>query len=211
MFLSLRYAAQEAFRTHLPIEIQKAEGFRAHRGNSRILIIYNNASTEPNDGGRAIAVGNCISCCHPSCPAGIRAGQQNTNSDRYRERACRGVGTGWSFRAHRRYGHQFQVHGTTLSLPANREPFASIAVALGSRVSPKLKAKIWANEFIKFRSLLISAPNQDRYSVCLTPSPNSSNQPRLTLEPCHPSKKYWNLYSIFVAMKYSEIVRDISS
>jgi len=30
-----------------------------------------------------------------------------------------------------------------LSLPANREPFTSIAVALGSRVNPKLKAKIW--------------------------------------------------------------------
>ena len=150
--------------------------------------------------GRASAVGNCISCCHPSCPAGIRAGQQNTNSDRYRERACRGVGTGWSFRAHRRYGHQFQVHGTTLSLPANREPFASIAVALGSRVSPKLKAKIWANEFIKFRSLLTSAPNQDRCSVCLTPSPNSSNQPRLTLEPCHPFKNNSHLYSMAVSL-----------
>ena len=195
MFLSLRYAAQEAFRTHLLIEIQKAEGFRAHRGNSRI--IYDNASTEPNDGGRTSAVGNC---CHPSCPAGIQAGQQNTNSDRYREWACRGVGTGWSFRAHRRYGHQFQVHGTTLSLPANREPFASIAVALGSRVSPKLKAKIWANEFIKFRSLLTSSPNQDSCSVCLTPSSNSSNQPRLTLEPCHPSKKNSYLYSMAVSL-----------
>jgi len=31
-----------------------------------------------------------------------------------------------------------------LSLPSNREPFASIAVALGSRASLKLRAKIWA-------------------------------------------------------------------
>ena len=71
-----------------------------------------------------------------------------------------------------------------LSLPANREPFASIAVALGSSVSPKLKAKIWANEFIEFGSLLTSSPNQHRYSICVMPSSNSSSQPRLTLEPC---------------------------
>ena len=117
-----------------------------------------------------------------------------------------------------------------LPLPGNREPFASIAVALGSRVSPKLKAKIWANEFIEFGSLLTSSPNQDRYSVCLAPSTNSSNQPRLTLEPCQPSKKihtymqWLSAFNIFVAifsekfpsetpglMKYSEIVRDIST
>ena len=117
-----------------------------------------------------------------------------------------------------------------LSLPANREPFASIAVALRSSVSPKLKAKIWAKEFIEFGSLLTSSANQDRYSVCLTPSSNSSSQPRLTLEPCQPSKKIHNFlqwlsaFNIFVAifsekfpnetprlMKYSEIIRDIST
>ena len=117
-----------------------------------------------------------------------------------------------------------------LLLPSNREPFASIAVALGSRVSPKLRAKIWANEFIEFGALLTSSPNQDRFSVCLTPSSSSSNQPRLTLEPCQPSKKihtflqWLSAFNIFVAifsekfphetprlMKYSEIVRDIST
>ena len=107
LFLSLSYAAQEAFRTHHQIEIQKAKGFRAHRGNS--WISYYNASPEPNDGGRASSVRNYISRCHPSCPAGTGA-CQSTNSGHYI--GCRGVGTGWSFRAHRRYGHQFQVHGT---------------------------------------------------------------------------------------------------
>ena len=117
-----------------------------------------------------------------------------------------------------------------LSLPSNSEPFASIAVALGSRVSPKLRAKIWANEFIEFGALLSSSPNHDIYSVCLTPSSSSSSQPRLTLEPRQPSKKIHTFlqwlaaFNIFVAifsekfpnetprlMKYSEIVRDISS
>ena len=114
--------------------------------------------------------------------------------------------------------------------PSNREPFATIAVALGSRVSPKLRAKIWANEFIDFWTLLTSSPNQDRFSVCLTPSPSSSSQPCLTLEPCQPSKKihtflqWLSAFNTFVAifsekfpnetprlMKYSEIVRDIST
>ena len=117
-----------------------------------------------------------------------------------------------------------------LSLPSNGEPFASIAVALGSRVTPKLRAKIWANEFIDFGTLLVSSPHQDRFSVCLRPSASSSNQPRLTLEPCQPSKKiqtflqWLSAFNIFVAiysekfanetprlMKYSEIVRDIST
>ena len=35
MFLSLSYATQEAFRSNHPIEIQKAEGFRARRSNGK--------------------------------------------------------------------------------------------------------------------------------------------------------------------------------
>ena len=34
-----------------------------------------------------------------------------------------------------------------LPLPGNKKPLASIAVALGSHVTPKLKRKIWANEY----------------------------------------------------------------
>ena len=117
-----------------------------------------------------------------------------------------------------------------LPLPSNREPFASIVAALGSRVSPKLRAKIWAKEFIDFGTLLTSSPNQDRFSVCLTPSASSSSQPRLTLEPCQPYKKihtflqWLSALNTFVAifsekfpnetprlMKYREIVRDIST
>ena len=125
-------------------------------------------------------------------------------------------------------GTQFTAQ--PLALQSNSEPFASIAVALGSRVSPKLRAKIWANEFIDFGALLTSSPNKNRFSVCLTPSSNSSNQPRLTLEPCQPPQKihtflqWLSAFNVFVAifsekfpnetprlMKYSEIVRDISS
>ena len=84
MFLSLSYAAQEAFRTHHPIEIQKAMDLRAHRGNSRIHCYT--ASTEPDDGGRASSIRNFISHCQPSCPVGTGARQSSTTSADYRGR-----------------------------------------------------------------------------------------------------------------------------
>ena len=111
-----------------------------------------------------------------------------------------------------------------------RQPFSSIAIALGSRVNPKLKAKIWGNEYVDFGGLLSLSPNTDRYSLSLTPSSTSSTQPQLTLEPSQPPKKIHNLsqwlsaFNTFVAiyvekfpteaprlMKYCEVVRDIAS
>ena len=87
-----------------------------------------------------------------------------------------------------------------------RQPFSSIAIALGSRVNPKLKAKIWGNEYVDFGGLLSLSPNTDRYSLSLTPSSTSSTQPQLTLEPSQPPKKIHNLsqwlsaFNTFVAI-----------
>ncbi|XP_022809467.1 uncharacterized protein LOC111346446 [Stylophora pistillata] len=111
-----------------------------------------------------------------------------------------------------------------------REPFSSIAIALGSRVNPKIKAKIWGNKYVDFGGLLSLSPNIDRYSLSLTPSSTSSNQPQLTLQPSQPPKRIHNLNqwlsasNTFVAiykekypleapklMKYCEVVRDIAS
>ena len=128
------------------------------------------------------------------------------------------------------------VQGTALGLattpfpmPSSKQPFSSIAIALGSRVSPKIKAKIWANEYIDLGALLSLSPNQDRYSISLSQAPTSSTQPKLTLEPCQPSKKihsfnqWLSAFNTFVAiyavkspnetpklMKYCEIIRDLS-
>ena len=74
-------------------------------------------------------------------------------------------------------------------MPSSRQPFSSIAIALGSGVTPKIKAKIWAKEYIDLGALLSFSPNQDRYSISLSQAPTSSTQPKLTLEPCQPSKK----------------------
>ena len=44
----------------------------------------------------------------------------------------------------------------------------SIAFPLGSRISAKIKANIWAEEFLDFGSLLDPSPNPDKYSThCL--------------------------------------------
>ncbi|CAH3185867.1 unnamed protein product [Porites lobata] len=44
--------------------------------------------------------------------------------------------------------------------PRPSHPFSSIAVNLGSRVSAKIKAKIWANEYTDFGALLSIAPSR---------------------------------------------------
>ena len=41
--------------------------------------------------------------------------------------------------------------------------FHSIAVPLGSRISARIKAKIWAEEFVDFGSLLYPSPTPDNY------------------------------------------------
>ncbi|KAJ7383873.1 hypothetical protein OS493_025197, partial [Desmophyllum pertusum] len=71
---------------------------------------------------------------------------------------------------------------TGLNDPKPQTPFTSVSVALTSRVSPKIKAKIWANEYIDFGTLLSSSPqNEGKYSLSMSPSVGSSNKPQLTL------------------------------
>ena len=110
--------------------------------------------------------------------------------------------------------------------------FTSVSVPLASRVSSKIKAKIWAKKYINFGSLLSDSPQQEgKYSLSMTPSvAGSSSQPQLTLEPCHVSKKIANIsqwvsaFNIFVSvyaerfnnytpqlMKYCEVVRDLAA
>ena len=113
--------------------------------------------------------------------------------------------------------------------PKPTQVFTSLAVSLASRVSAKLKAKIWANEYVDFGSLLFSSPqNEGKYALSMTPS-GSSNHPQVTLEPCHPTKRIHNIqqwvsaFNIFVSvyterfksvtpqlMKYCEVVRDLA-
>ena len=111
-----------------------------------------------------------------------------------------------------------------------RQPFCSIAITLGARVGPKLKAKIWANEYVDFECLLSVTPSTERYSLSLAPSGTSSARPPLNLEPVHAPQKIQSLnqwltaFNTFVAvyterypwdalriMKCCEVMRDIAS
>ena len=115
------------------------------------------------------------------------------------------------------------------STSSPRQRFSSIAIALGARVGPKLKAKIWANEYVDFGCLLSLTPSIERYSLSLAPSGTSSPQPQLNLEPVHAPKNIHSLnqwltaFNTFVAiyvekypsdapqlMKYCEVVREIA-
>ena len=109
-------------------------------------------------------------------------------------------------------------------------PFSSIAVNLGSRVSAKIKAKIWANEYIDFGALLSVAPPREKFALSMVSSGGAVNQPQLTLEPYHTPKKVTNIsqwltaFNTFVSiysvkcsqdapklMKYCEVVRDLAN
>ena len=79
-------------------------------------------------------------------------------------------------------------------MPSSTQPFASIAIPLGSTVSSKLKSKIWANEYINFGALISISPSSDKYSLSFNPATISSNQPQ-SLEPYQPTKKSTALVS----------------
>ena len=51
-----------------------------------------------------------------------------------------------------------------LDSPAPKQIFSSAAVSLSSRVSSKVKAKMWSNEYLDFGTLLSFSPNNQRYS-----------------------------------------------
>ena len=101
--------------------------------------------------------------------------------------------------------------------PRPHNLFTSISVPLTSRVSSKIKAKIRANEFISFGTLLSDSPQEaGKYSLSMAPSVGASSQPQLTLEPCHTFKQITNIsqwvsaFTIFVFV-YSQLPIKLSS
>ena len=103
----------------------------------------------------------------------------------------------------------------TNSTSSPRQSFSSIAIALGDRVGPKLKVKIWANEYVDSGCLLSLRPSTERYSLSLAPSGTSSAQPQLNLEPVHAAKKIHSLnqwltaFNTFVAIYGRNIPRTL--
>ena len=106
--------------------------------------------------------------------------------------------------------------------------FNSINVPIDANVSTKIKAKIWAHEFIDFNVLLSSGAGDTRYHLSVS-SQNGSALPTLSLEPSQKPKAIANIgtwtsaFQIFVGvytvkypmkapalMKYSEVVRNLA-
>ena len=100
---------------------------------------------------------------------------------------------------------------TTLNGSRPQSTFMSISVPLSSRVSAKLKAKMFANEYVDFGALLSSSPNNEgKYSLSRAPSKGSSSRPQITLELLQNAKRIQSIQqwvsacNIFVSI-YSEI------
>ena len=119
---------------------------------------------------------------------------------------------------------------TTLNGSPPQSTFMSISVPLSSRVSAKLKAKMFANEYVDFGALLSSSPNNEgKYSLSRAPSKVSSSRPQITLELLQNAKRIQSIQqwvsacNIFVSIysekftaetprlkKYCEVVRHLA-
>ena len=57
-----------------------------------------------------------------------------------------------------------------LTFPTRKpeETFSSVTFDLESRVSDRVKAKIWANEYVDFGSLLTVSPDESKYRISVT-------------------------------------------
>jgi hypothetical protein len=106
--------------------------------------------------------------------------------------------------------------------------FNSITIPIDAQVSPKIKAKIWANEFIEFGSLLNPYVGETRYQLSLAQSESSvitlSLEPSTKIKPIYSIDAWTSAFQIFVGvytskfpqeapdlMKYSEVVRSLAA
>jgi len=107
--------------------------------------------------------------------------------------------------------------------------FSSPSLPIDARVSEKLRAKIWNNEFFDFNVLLSNPGLEDRYQVTILNS-DKDKIPSLSLEPVAKAKKQLSIetwlscFHIFVGvytsrssheapalMKYGEVVQDLAA
>ena len=121
--------------------------------------------------------------------------------------------------------------GVALAQPCDRprEIFTSMSLPIDARVTPKLKAKIWAVEFINFGQLITVTPNDEKFNISINTSTESPGQPTLCLEPLQKAKNistiaaWTSAFQVFVGiytskfpaeapalMKYGEVVRDLA-
>ena len=116
-----------------------------------------------------------------------------------------------------------------LTFPTRKpeETFSSVTFDLESRISDRIKAKIWANENVDFGSLLTVSPDESKYRISVT---DDHDHPSLCLEHVKPKRRILTIdqwltaFNVFVAVytiktpsaisslkKYCEVVRDIAA
>ena len=80
--------------------------------------------------------------------------------------------------------------GVALAQPNDRpgDIFCSMSLPIDARVTTKLKAKIWANEFINFGQLITVTPMEEQFNISVNTSKDSPGQPTLCLEPLQKGK-----------------------
>jgi len=118
---------------------------------------------------------------------------------------------------------------STISARPPGKPFSSVAITLESRVSDKIKNKIWRDEYVDLGALLSSTTEDPKYAVSVS-NDSEPGTTRLCLEPINKAKRIstigqWSTaISTFIAvytikfpastsalMKYCEIVRDLAN
>ena len=98
-----------------------------------------------------------------------------------------------------------EIEDGRLKLSTHQNPyelFSSVPFDVESRVSDRLKAKIWANEYIDFVSLFTVSPEETKYRLSLA---NDNDNPSLCFEHVKPKRKnltidqWLTAFNVFVA------------
>ena len=120
-----------------------------------------------------------------------------------------------------------EMHPINPAVPS--QLFSSPSPPIDSRVSDKLKAKIWNNEYFELRALLTNTVHESRYQVTLART-TDEQLPSLYLEPIVKSRKMFTIetwlscFHIFIAiytrqhpheapalMKYCGVIQDLAA
>ena len=112
--------------------------------------------------------------------------------------------------------------------PLGLSHFNSITMPIDAQVSPKIKAKIWAHEFVEFGLLINPRVSDTRYQLSINQNDNSvptlSLEPSSRIKPINTIDLWTSAFQIFVGvytskfpqeapslMKYGEVVRDLAA
>ena len=109
------------------------------------------------------------------------------------------------------------------------DPFISSSPSLDARVSEKIRAKIWNQEYVDFGSLLVNPIGQSRFQLTVS-NAESGQLPSLCLEPAEKPRKITSIESwlsafhVFVGvytmkyptespalMNYGSLIRDVTT